>query len=226
MTVPCRADNHWRKLWLGIVVDPAVLSVSEIRARLRFGDAESSFGLADAGCSGSGELLTAPAALGERQLISLSTTRDSAEQQASGTKNNVPTFSHDEVLAALEASMLTSQILVAASVEMSFSRGEASWRIPLLANPLSLTETQSSLGRVELSGLKLRFTESPVGLIQATFGSEAEQALNIELVFGVSLARESISRAYELVLEQAESWAAIFIELQPAPAVEEAATHA
>lgn len=85
----------------------------------------------------------------------------------------------------------------------------------LLADPPELGEFQSEIGAITLSGLKLRFSRSAAGLLEASLDiTPDEDEYHCALTSTVDLRVDSLGALYSVVLEQAEELASLFIDLK------------
>jgi hypothetical protein len=125
-------------------------------------------------------------------------------------------LSHTEFLELLHRSIHNfDQLKVVAITELYYPAERASWRMKLLADPPELGDFQSDIGVITLSGLKLRFSNSAAGLLEASLDTTPDKdEYHCALTSTVDLRVDSLAALFPVVLEQAEEFASLFIELK------------
>jgi len=215
VSVPCGQNDHWRRIRIHLLVASQHIDVAAIRGR--FGAAETTpVILADNECrtelfiTSLPEGVPAPTSGGPKPDIGL---YFHTERKPRVKDHSTPP-SHDDFFVALsDAIREAGPCLMGVSVELIYPESEARWRIPLLAQPPQLTEPQSALGKIELAGMTLRFTESPVNIFEASFNRTPDVGhLLVALSFGFSLDTRELADLYPRVLEQAENWSSLFVD--------------
>lgn len=125
-------------------------------------------------------------------------------------------LSYARFFALLRESIRGLDEIIAFSItELTFPADRASWRMKLLAEPPELGGTQSGIGPIALSGVRLRFTDSPAGLLEASLDtSPAGDEYRCELTSVDQVDVDAIAGLHSRVLEQAEEFASLFIDVR------------
>lgn len=106
------------------------------------------------------------------------------------------------------------QLSIISATDLSYPATEASWRMSMLADPPKLDEFESEIGKIALSGVKLRFTDSPHGLLESSLEiSPAEDEYRCSLTLLHQLRAEDLAQIREIVIRQAEEFAQLFVEV-------------
>jgi hypothetical protein len=149
---------------------------------------------------------------GEEYLVQITSFRG----RASGDQHPSYNLSHADFLELLHDGIRDlDHLKVVAITDLYYPSERASWRMKLLADPPELGEFQSEIGGIMLSGLKLRFSGSAAGLLEASLDiTPDEDEYHCALASTVDLRVDALEKLYSVVLEQAEELASLFIDLK------------
>lgn len=110
------------------------------------------------------------------------------------------------------------ELQVLCVTDLYYPAAQAAWRMRMLADTPTLEEFRSEIGKISLSGVKLRFSDSPHGLLESFLEvspDEAEYRCSLTVFYRV--APDQLPGLHRTVLSQAEEFAQLFVEVKEVP---------
>jgi hypothetical protein len=110
------------------------------------------------------------------------------------------------------------QLQIISVADLYYPAAQVVWRMKMLADPPKLEEFQSEIGRISLSGVKLRFSDSPYGIRESFLEiSPTEDEYRCSITFLNHSSPEHLFSVRRTVLTQAEEFAQLFVEGREEP---------
>lgn len=110
------------------------------------------------------------------------------------------------------------QLRIVSVTDLYYPAARTMWRMKMLADTPSLEEFRSEIGKISLSGVKLRFSDSPHGLLESSLEiSPDEGEYRCSLTVLNQITPDQLPSLYRIVLSQAEEFAQLFIEVEEEP---------
>ncbi|HEX6040868.1 hypothetical protein [Longimicrobium sp.] len=107
------------------------------------------------------------------------------------------------------------ELQVISTTDLHYPAGQAAWRMKMLADTPHLEEFRSEIGKISLSGIKLRFTDSPHGLLESFLEiSPDEDEYRCSLTVLNYITPDELPSLHATVLNQAEEFAQLFVEVK------------
>lgn len=107
------------------------------------------------------------------------------------------------------------ELQVVSVTDLYYPATQAAWRMKMLADTPSLEEFRSEIGTISLSGVKLRFSNSPHGLLESFLEvSPDEGEYRCSLTVFNRITPDELTSLHRTVLSQAEEFAQLFVELK------------
>lgn len=104
---------------------------------------------------------------------------------------------------------------VISTTDLYYPAAQVAWRMKMLADTPRLEEFQSEIGKISLSGVKLRFSDSPYGLLESFLEiSPDEGEYRCSLTVLNHIAHDELPSLHRIVLSQAEEFAQLFVEMK------------
>ncbi len=224
MVVPCDAGLHWRRIRLYFQLFEHEFSTDEFRAALALQSEGATWllGEPDSDCHSHVRLSSIkapeiqPSGSGGRNEVLPSYFEVLVDTYRTSLREHggmVDAISHTDFYHALAKGVIGEKVLhPTATVDLYYRSEDAKWRIALLANQPKFGEFGTDLGQVSLAGLTLRFTESKVALFDAQLDvSPTGHEYRCRVFFGWHADLSLIEHLYSRLIDQAESFAALFI---------------
>lgn len=110
------------------------------------------------------------------------------------------------------------ELQVISTTDLYYPAAQAAWRMKMLADTPRLEGSQSEIGKISLSGVKLRFSDSPHGLLESFLEiSPDEGEYRCSLTVLNSTTPDELPSLHRTVLSQAEEFAQLFVEVRKEP---------
>jgi hypothetical protein len=107
------------------------------------------------------------------------------------------------------------QLQIISVADLYYPAAQADWRMKLLADPPRLEELQSGIGKISLSGVTLRFSDSPHGLLESFLAiSPDEDEYRCSLSIINHIRPDELPTVQRTVLNQAEELARLFVDVK------------
>ncbi len=107
------------------------------------------------------------------------------------------------------------ELQVISATDLYYPATQAAWRMKMLADTPSMEEFRSEIGKISLSGVKLRFSDSPHGLLETFLEiSPDEGEYRCSLTVFNRIAPDQLPSLHRTVLSQAEEFAQLFVEVK------------
>ena len=104
------------------------------------------------------------------------------------------------------------QLQVISTTDLYYPAAHTTWRMKMLADTPRLDEFQSEIGKISLSGVKLRFSGSPHGLLESFLEiSPDEDEYRCSLTVLNLITPDQLTALHRIVLNQAEEFAQLFV---------------
>lgn len=102
---------------------------------------------------------------------------------------------------------------IVAVADLYYPASRVSWRMKMLASPPRMDEIESEIGAISLSGVSLRFSDSPHGLLGSLLEtSPGEDEYRCELTFANDLGLDQLESLHRTVARRAEAFAQLFVD--------------
>ena len=215
MTVPCGESEHWKQIWLSVFWNRDAFDrdkfVSETNPRK---DADWTWTLQEAQdpqCHTHADLTLVSDEADDSEdnpawVFSMGTYRGPVDEEEGPATGTLQDFTHAMAQAATEETCF-----VVVRVDLVFAKEEADWRMGLLAEPPEFSDLKEELGRIRMSGITLRFEESPQGLNTAELEVRGD-VYQADLQFVDVLPTLALNDLHTKVLNKAERFASLFID--------------
>lgn len=216
--IPCETDLHWRWIFFGISISADSFDDSVFRAAIHAQPDETRWILREPdveGCRTTADLVRPELEVQDTEksdvehpmfFIDIRTVRG-----GDSTPSEKSVRYGDFLRAMASACPDRLHITYITFVGLAFPR-PAKWRLGLLTDPPDLGEAGSALGRMTLTGMRMSFEQSPVGLVEASLdpGPPGEDH-RVSLLFTQTIPLNEIMGMYVKSLRQAEKLASVFI---------------
>ncbi|MCA1789687.1 MAG: hypothetical protein LC667_07470 [Thioalkalivibrio sp.] len=107
------------------------------------------------------------------------------------------------------------QLEIISVADLHFPASTVAWRMKMLASPPTMEEFQSEIGKISLSGVKLRFSDSPHGLLESSLEiSPDEDEYRCSLTVLTCISPDRLGSVHTTVLNRAEEFAQLFVEVK------------
>lgn len=107
------------------------------------------------------------------------------------------------------------ELQVISMTDLYYPAAQAAWRMKMLADTSSLQEFRSEIGKISLSGVKLRFSNSPHGLLEAFLEISPDEGEYLcSLTVFNRITPDQLTGLHRTVLNQAEEFAELFVEVK------------
>lgn len=209
MIIPCNRGDHWRRLWVGILLPSARFDIDMFRTRVPSGRGKAwvLHDEANPKCRSDVFFRSAGGERDEDPSLFLDIRITRSARKLGGRKDAT---AYEEFFRALRATLTGDEPLeTVVSLDLVFT-GAVRWRVPLMADPPKVVEEKLGLGSVALKGVDLSFEDSPAGLISASL-STAEAQQTVTLFFSSSLSPNDLPDLFSNALHKAEELSALFV---------------
>lgn len=107
------------------------------------------------------------------------------------------------------------ELQVISVTDLYYPAAQAAWRMKMLADTPRLEEFRSEIGNISLSGVKLRFSDSPHGLLESFLEVSPDEAeYRCALTVFNRITPDELTSLHGTVLSQAEEFAQLFVEVK------------
>ena len=223
MIVPDEKSLHWRLVATTIKVPQGHLDINSLNQKL---GAETTVPLvrlveSSESRTSHSHAFISPATVSDAEdngvdhIIQIYTYRFSGDEHDQPPRR----LSDTQFFRALEECIHDIEHLEITSVtDLYYPAAQAPWRLTLLADPPRLDEFQSGIGKISLSGVKLRFSGSPHGLLESFLEiSPDEDEYRCSLVILNYISPGELSTVHATVVNQAEEFARLFVDVKEGP---------
>lgn len=123
---------------------------------------------------------------------------------------------HDGFYSVLQSCIRDiDELQVISTTDLYYPAAQAAWRMKMLADTPGLEEFRSEIGKISLSGVKLRFSDSPHGLLETFLEtSPDEDEYRCSLTVFNLITPDQLTGLHGMVLSQAEEFAQLFVEVK------------
>jgi hypothetical protein len=218
--VPDEEKLHWRLVSITIRIPHDSLDLDRLGTALRYtttGPMVALLNSSDAHTSHSRAFISTatPREADEHGRVEHIVQIDTYRFGGAGGEQGTGWLSESHFFTTLQESIHdgVDDLQVISVADLYYPAAQVGWRMKMLAYPPKLEEFHSEIGRISLSGVKLRFSDSPYGLLESFLDiSPAEDEYRCSLTVLNHVSPEHLSDVRRTVLTQAEEFAQLFVE--------------